>query len=124
MRHVIGFISFASRQTGAPSWYTPPRRRTGLQIEISENLAVRVDEIQRPITGGGWKSQTEFGALEIKIVPFWTGEPIRDESPVFSHVFRPCTEYEVGFVWGYGGSTQVCTRGEDAEASLWYRILW
>eukprot|EP00752_Nemacystus_decipiens_P016200 g14487.t1 len=42
-------------------------------IEISENAVSKVDEIQRPIMGGSWKTKTDFGQLEIKIVPFWTG---------------------------------------------------
>lgn len=43
------------------------------QVQISENRELKVDEIQRPIVGGSWRSKTEFGQLEIKIVPFWTG---------------------------------------------------
>lgn len=55
------------------------RRRRGrvtckLQIEISENAIVKVDEIQKPIMGGSWITKTDFGRLEIKIVPYWTGE--------------------------------------------------
>ncbi|CAN0185617.1 unnamed protein product, partial [Ectocarpus sp. 13 AM-2016] len=47
-------------------------------IEISENAIVKVDEIQKPIMGGSWITKTDFGRLEIKIVPYWTGEiPVR-----------------------------------------------
>ncbi|CAM9834186.1 unnamed protein product [Ectocarpus sp. 12 AP-2014] len=42
-------------------------------IEISENAIVKVDEIQKPIMGGSWITKTDFGRLEIKIVPYWTG---------------------------------------------------
>ncbi|CAM9939735.1 unnamed protein product [Pylaiella littoralis] len=42
-------------------------------IEISENTIIKVEAIQRPIIGGAWKTKTDFGALEIKIVPYWTG---------------------------------------------------
>lgn len=47
---------------------------TTRQIEISENTIIKVEAIQRPIIGGAWKTKTDFGALEIKIVPYWTGE--------------------------------------------------
>lgn len=49
-------------------------RRKRLQIEISENAMLKVDEIQKPIIGGSWTTKTDFGRLEIKIVPYWTGE--------------------------------------------------
>lgn len=38
---------------------------------------LKVDEIQKPIIGGSWTTNTDFGRLEIKIVPFWTGECTR-----------------------------------------------
>lgn len=44
------------------------------QVQISENMILKVDEIQKPIIGGAWTTKTDFGRLEIKIVPFWTGE--------------------------------------------------
>lgn len=44
------------------------------QVQISENAVIKVDEIQSPIVGGCWKAKTEFGVLEIKIEPYWTGE--------------------------------------------------
>ena len=44
------------------------------QVEISENGVIKVDEIQRPIVGGAWTTHTDFGRLEIKITPFWTGK--------------------------------------------------
>ncbi|CAM9220300.1 unnamed protein product [Hapterophycus canaliculatus] len=43
-------------------------------IQISENTSPKVDEIQKPIIGGAWTTKTDFGRLEIKIVPYWTGE--------------------------------------------------
>ncbi|CAM9282739.1 unnamed protein product, partial [Scytosiphon promiscuus] len=43
-------------------------------IQISENAILKVDEIQKPIVGGAWTTKTDFGKLEIKIVPYWTGE--------------------------------------------------
>ncbi len=56
----------------------PPLRSlptsTYSQVQISENAVLKVDEIQRPIIGGSWTTKTDFGRLEIKIVPYWTGE--------------------------------------------------
>ncbi|CAM9637965.1 unnamed protein product [Laminaria digitata] len=52
-------------------------------VEISENALVKVDEIQRPIIGGAWTTHTDFGRLEIKIIPFWTGE-----SPFLSYQYE------------------------------------
>jgi len=52
----------------------PFRCRNGAQIQISENAVLKVDEIQKPIIGGAWTTKTDFGRLEIKIVPYWTGK--------------------------------------------------
>ena len=59
-----------------PSLSPPWRLRTQQppQIQISENAVLKVDEIQKPIIGGAWTTKTDFGRLEIKIVPYWTGE--------------------------------------------------
>lgn len=52
----------------------PPKQHPTTQIQISENAVLKVDEIQKPIMGGSWTTKTDFGRLEIKIVPYWTGE--------------------------------------------------
>lgn len=70
-----------------PCSVLPP---TQLQIEISENTVVKIEAIQRPIIGGAWKTKTDFGELEIKIVPYWTGECMQSSRFVVHMYVHQC----------------------------------
>lgn len=69
---VVCFVSAALLRTTAVR--VPRAMHANRQVQISENAIVKVDELQKPIVGGSWTTKTDFGRLEIKIIPCWTGK--------------------------------------------------
>lgn len=71
VRRVLRFWAAVLRTTAAR---VPRAMHANRQVQISENAIIKVDELQKPIVGGSWTTKTDFGRLEIKIVPCWTGK--------------------------------------------------